>query len=140
MRSWRSYLVYLSWSQSLIATAGSLYFSDVMGLPPCVLCWYQRIFMYPLALILPLGIALQDWRIKYYGLALSLVGLTIAIYHNLLYYGLITEGVTPCTRGVSCTSQQIMWGGFISIPLLSLVAFTVISVALLMYQPEETNT
>ena len=61
----------------------------------------------------------------------SLIGLAISVYHNLLYYGIIPESIQPCTTGVSCTTRQIEWLGFITIPLLALVAFCVISAALI---------
>jgi disulfide bond formation protein DsbB len=127
----------VAWVQALIATLGSLYFSEVMTLPPCVLCWYQRIAMYPLVVVLGVGLLLRERRIRLYALPLSLAGLAIALYHNLLYYGIIPESIQPCTTGVSCTSRQIEWLGFITIPLLSLVAFTVISAALIAHGSEE---
>jgi disulfide bond formation protein DsbB len=117
---------YAAWTLSLIATTGSLYFSEIMRLPPCSLCWYQRIFMYPLVFILAVGIATSDKRSVWYSLPLALVGFIIAGYHNLLYYKIIPEGFTTCAAGVSCTSRQIEWLGFITIPLLSLTAFAII--------------
>jgi disulfide bond formation protein DsbB len=93
--------------------------------------------MYPLVVVLGVGLLLRERRIRFYALPLSLVGLAIAIYHNLLYYGIIPESIAPCTTGVSCTTRQIEWLGFITIPLLSLVAFIVISAALIAYGSEE---
>jgi len=130
-------LAYVAWFQVLVATLGSLYFSEIMKLPPCLLCWYQRIFMYPLVYILAVAIILEDRRLKYYGLPLSITGLLIAVYHNLLYYHVIPESIAPCTTGISCTTRQIEWFGFITIPLLSLVAFTITTVVLLLYKKEE---
>lgn len=112
---------------AFVATGGSLFFSEVMVLPPCVLCWYQRIFMYPLILIFSVGLFRKAKESFVYGLALSCTGLAIAVYHNLLYYHLIPESIAPCTSGVSCTSRQIEWFGFLTIPLLSLIAFTLIT-------------
>jgi disulfide bond formation protein DsbB len=129
--------VYLAWVTSLIATVGSLFFSEVMQLPPCVLCWYQRIAMYPLVLIIGAGIVLRDARLKYYALPVCLSGLAIAVYHNLLYYGIIPDSITPCTQGISCTTVQIQWLGFITIPLMSLAAFIIITACLLLYKPKE---
>ena len=130
-------LAYAAWIIALLATVGSLFFSEVMNLPPCVLCWYQRIATYPLVLVIGVGIVLRDRRMKYYALPLSLGGLAIAVYHNLLYYGFIPDSITPCTQGISCTSVQIEWLGFITIPLLSLAAFIVMTVCLLLYKPKE---
>lgn len=122
---------YMAWLISVFATAGSLFFSEVMKLPPCVLCWYQRIAMYPLVIVLGVGIVLKDPRLRFYALPLSLGGLAIAIYHNLLYYKIIPDSIKPCTSGVSCTAKQIEWLGVITIPLMALTAFIIISALLL---------
>jgi disulfide bond formation protein DsbB len=124
-------IIYLAWIQAIVATLGSLYFSEVMKFPPCVLCWYQRIFMYPLVFILAVGMVRKDKKIYTYVLPLSITGLLIAIYHNLLYYQIIPESMAPCVNGVSCTTKFIEWFGFITIPFLSLVAFSVITLCML---------
>lgn len=128
-------LPYLVWVIAALATAGSLFFSEVMELPPCILCWYQRIAMYPLVVIVAVGIVTNDRRWKLYVWPLSLAGLAIAVYHNLLYYHIIPESITPCTEGVSCTSVQLEWLGFITIPLMSLTAFIMINVLMLLHRP-----
>ncbi len=130
-------LPYLAWVIALVSTVGSLFFSEVMGLPPCVLCWYQRIAIYPLVLVLGAGIVMRDGRMKYYALPLCLAGLAVSAYHNLLYYGVIPEGITPCEQGVPCTERQIEWLGFITIPLMGLAAFLGLALCLLLYNPEE---
>lgn len=130
-------LPYLAWTIALLAMVGSLFFSEVMELPPCVLCWYQRIASYPLVLIIGVGIILRDPRMKIYALPLCLAGLAVAIYHNLLYYGFIPESITPCTEGVPCNAVQIEWLGFITIPLMGLGAFVSLALCLLFYKPEE---
>lgn len=135
----RQNLHYLAWTQALVATTGSLFFSEVMGLTPCILCWYQRILMYPLVVILAVGILLRDSKLRYYSLPLSIIGLSIAVYHNLLYYGIIAESLVPCTAGISCTSRQIEWLGFITIPLMSLIAFTVITLSTVFYKPKNSQ-
>ena len=137
MKTLKANLVYLAWFQALIATLGSLFFSEIMQLTPCVLCWYQRITMYPLLLILTVGILLRDQRLRFYVLPLSLIGLAIAVYHNLLYYNVIPESIAPCTAGVSCTTRQIEWFGFITIPLMALTAFTIITFSMILYKRGE---
>ena len=132
-----TYLLYAAWIIALIATIGSLFFSEVMQLPPCVLCWYQRIAMYPLVLIIGAGIIMRDAKLKSYALPLCLIGLAISIYHNLLYYGIIPESIAPCTQGISCTTVQLQWLGFITIPLMALTAFISISLCLLFYKSEK---
>lgn len=121
-------ILYVAWLQAIIATSGSLFFSEVLHWAPCVLCWYQRILMYPLAAILAVGILRKDKGIYYYVLPLSITGWLVAFYHNLLQWGIIT---VPCTVGVSCVTRYAGWFGFITIPLLSLAAFTVINICML---------
>src|SRR5581483_7022112 len=130
----RSYGLYLGWIISLVALGGSLYFSNVLNLPPCVLCWYQRICMYPLVLILAVGLLRKDQKVYLYVLPFSIIGFVIALYHNLLFYNIIPESLAPGTAGVSCTTRLIEWFGFITIPLLSLIAFTLITVIMFIYR------
>lgn len=126
-----SWLLYPAWLTALAATLGSLFFGEVMGLPPCTLCWYQRIAMFPLALLLPVGILLRDPRVTWYCLPLVAAGLAIAAYHNLIDYGVIPERLAPCSQGVSCATRPIEWFGFVTIPALALVAFAAIGACLL---------
>lgn len=123
-------LITAAWIQSLIAMVGSLYFSDVMKLPPCVLCWYQRICMYPLVIILGVGFLGKRLDALIYALPLAAIGWFISSYHNLLYYNIIPESAAPCVSGVSCTTKYFEWFGFITIPLLAWLAFTIIIVLL----------
>lgn len=119
-------LYFFLWLVSLAATLGSLFFSEVMSYPPCVLCWYQRICMYPLALIFLVKILTNKGGALLYSLPLTVIGWMIALYHNLLYYKVLPEHATPCRQGVSCTSIHIEWLGFVTIPLLSFLAFSII--------------
>jgi len=121
-------LAQLALLQAVVAMSGSLFFSEIMKLPPCLLCWYQRICMYPLVAILAMGIWKKDKNLPFYVLPLSIIGTVIAVYHNLLYYKIIPESLAPCTLGISCTTRQIELFGFITIPLLSLLAFLLIDV------------
>ncbi len=114
--------------QAGIAMAGSLFFSEVMNLPPCVLCWYQRIAMYPIVILAAIGIIRNDRKTCVSVLALALPGLAISIYHNLLYWKILPESIAPCMLGVSCTTKFFEWFGFITIPLMALVAFIIINV------------
>lgn len=134
MKRYIKYIPYLVFVVSLLATLISLYFSEVMKLVPCVLCWYQRICMYPLILISAVGILKKDKAIADYVLPLSVTGLLIAIYHNLLYYKILPESVAPCAQGISCTTKQIEWFGFITIPLLSLLTFALITLCMIIYK------
>lgn len=126
-------ILYIALIQSIVAFLGSMYFSNILMYPPCVLCWYQRIAMYPLILILAAGILLKDKKIHIYVLPLTLVGFVISVYHNLLYYKIIPDTLAPCSTGVSCTTTYVEYFGFITIPLLALIAFTVILVSVLVH-------
>jgi disulfide bond formation protein DsbB len=89
--------------------------------------------MYPLVIIFLVGLAKKNRDIHLYVLPFSIVGGAIAIYHNLLYYNIIPESIVPCINGVSCTTKFVEWFGFVTIPLLSFIAFTVINVAMILY-------
>lgn len=110
---------------------GSLFFSEVMGLQPCVLCWYQRIFMYPLVAIFLVGLFPFDKAVVRYALPITIIGWCFAIYHYLLYTGYIPEGLQPCSQGVSCADINLELFGFITIPMLSILSYTAIFVLLL---------
>jgi disulfide bond formation protein DsbB len=125
---------YAAWLIALSSTLVSLFFSEVMELPPCSLCWYQRICLYPLVLIIGAGIVLRDGKFTRYALPLVVVGLGFAVYHNLLYYGVIPETLAPCKLGVPCSSRQINWLGFIGIPLMALGGFVALLATLLLHQ------
>lgn len=131
--------IYMAFAIALAAMLGSLYFSEILHLPPCVLCWYQRIAMYPLVVIFAIGILLKDLRLHFYAIPLALAGLAVSIYHNLLYYKIIPEALAPCIQGVSCTTKQIEWFGFITIPLLSLIAFVIINILLVIWATRRTE-
>src|SRR3989338_8671049 len=102
-------LLQLALLQVTLATIGSLIFSEILKFPPCILCWYQRIFMYPLVIILAVGIWKKDKNVHLYALPLSITGLIISIYHNLLYYKILPESAAPCILGISCTTKFIEW-------------------------------
>lgn len=124
-------ILFLCWLIATIATLGSLFFSEVMHFPPCVMCWYQRICMYPLVILFFMALFPLDTHIIKYALTLISIGLFFAIYQNLLYYKILPEAAQPCSQGVSCTSEYINWFGFITIQLLSLIAFSLLLALLL---------
>jgi disulfide bond formation protein DsbB len=125
---------YVAWVIALTSTLGSLFFGEVMKLPPCTLCWYQRICLFPLSVLIAVGIVLRDRNLPTYALPLAGMGLAVSVYHNLVYYGVIPESLTPCTQGVSCSTRQIEWLGFITIPLMALLSFTGILVSLIAHR------
>ena len=119
-------LLFITWVVVTIASLGSLFFSEVMGVPVCVLCWYQRIAMYPLVLILAIGLFPYDPRVVRYAGALAVVGWLIALFHILLVAGIIPENIQPCVQGVPCSETYFLLLGFLNIPVLSLLTFSLI--------------
>lgn len=119
------------WVVATGASLGSLFFSEIMELPPCSMCWYQRVFMFPLAIVLLIGVLTSDRNCLRYALPLAALGWLLALYHVLLHLGVISESAAPCQQGVSCSDVQLELLGFASIPMLSLAAFTAVGAGLL---------
>lgn len=125
-------ILFLCWLIASISTLGALFFSEIMKFPPCVLCWYQRISMFPLVIIILAGLFPFDKSVVKYALPLASAGWLIAFYHHLLYSGIIPESLQPCSQGVPCTEDYINLFGIFTIPMLSLMAFSTIVVLLFM--------
>ena len=123
-------LVFGAWLIATASTLGALFFGEVMKLPPCSLCWYQRIFMFPLMLILPFGLFPLNRTVVRSVLPLVGIGGLLAGVHVLLVAGIIPERIAPCQQGVPCSETVIVWFGFVTIPLLSFMAFATIAVLL----------
>lgn len=126
MLSMYKYIVFLV---SLCAVSGSLYFSEVVGFIPCHLCWWQRIFMYPIVLLSLMSIIRKTKEDINFILPLSLTGMCISIYHIYLQFSSTSSNI--CADGVSCNVKYIEWFGFITIPVLCFTAFLIINITLL---------
>ncbi len=127
-------ILFACWLLVTVSTLGSLFFSYVMEFAPCVLCWYQRICLFPLVLILGRGLFPFDKYAVKFALPLAIAGWLTAVYHNLLFAGIIPDKMQPCSQGVSCTEEYIDLFGFLSIPMLSLLSFTIITALLIFLQ------
>ena len=125
-------ILFSAWVLVTVSTLGSLFFSHIMEFAPCVLCWYQRICLFPLVIILATGLFPLDKRIIKYSLPLAIAGWITAFYHNLLYSGIIPQDLQPCSKGVSCTEKYIDLFGFLTIPMLSLISFSIIITLLIL--------
>ena len=125
-------LVFGAWLIATASTLGALFFGEVMKLPPCSLCWYQRIFMFPLVLVLPFGLFPFDRNVVRSVLPLAGIGTLLATAHVLIVEGILPERIVPCRQGVPCSETVIEWFGFLTIPLLSLMAFATLSVLLVL--------
>lgn len=120
--------MFASWVIALIATAGSLFFSEVLKYIPCDLCWYQRILMYPLVILLGVASAKKDYKMSLYTLILSVIGGLISLYHYLIQKVPVLHELGNACGIVPCNSDYINWLGFITIPFLALIAFALIIV------------
>lgn len=114
---------------SLVATMGSLFYSTYAGFTPCELCWFQRIFMYPLVLILGVGLVKKSREITDYAFPSAFFGLAISVYHNYIYYQSISSSV--CTASESCIIPYVSEFGYIGIPMMALTAFLLITALLI---------
>ena len=119
-------LLLIIWTQSVLAIFGSLFYSEVMGYIPCDLCWYQRIFMYPLVIIYGAAILKKDVNIALPGVVLSGIGILVSGYHYGLQKLPFLQDAGGICGDVPCTSQYINYFGFVTIPFFALIAFTLI--------------
>ncbi|WP_035341805.1 disulfide oxidoreductase [Alkalihalobacillus hemicellulosilyticus] len=118
-------LLFCAWGISLIATAGSLYFSEIVGYIPCDLCWYQRILMYPMVIILGIAVIKRDLNQALYSALFSGIGMFVALYQYMLQKVPSMNELDSCGI-VPCSAQYINWFGFVTIPFLALIAFILI--------------
>lgn len=119
-----------AWGVATLATAGSLYFSEVAHYTPCTLCWYQRIAMYPLVLILGMAAWKRDVGIRLYAIPLAVVGAGISSYHYLIEW-FPEADAGACSAGIPCTAVWFREFGFVSLPFLALIAFLLVITFLL---------
>lgn len=135
----RHYRLYIAWIVAVVATLGSLYFSEIRGFIPCELCWYQRILMYPLSIILGIAAYYDEEKIKKYVLPISILGIFVSSFHYMKQKLPGFAAIKPCTQGVPCNLQYINWFGFITIPFLALIGFTLITLLLLIKKKQANN-
>lgn len=121
----------LAWVTSIIAMIGSLFFSEKMGFIPCTLCWYQRILMYPLTILLGVAFYRDDREIYKYVLPFSVIGMIVSSYHYALQKIPGLDEFSACANGVPCSGQYINSFGFVTIPFLALLAFITITIMML---------
>jgi disulfide bond formation protein DsbB len=131
-------MLFAAWAVALVATLGAIFAGEIMGQTPCLLCWYQRIFMFPLAVLLGVAGFRGDGGAFYYGLPLAVMGALVAAYHCLLYADILTEAMRPCTQnGPSCTDAAMNLAG-LPLPYLSLAAFA--AIIILLFTSRRTRT
>lgn len=124
-------LLYCAWMIAFVSSVAVLFIGEIMGQTPCNLCWFQRSFMFPLAVILGVAIWNADLAVWKYAAPLAGLGAIIALYHTLLYLGAIPKPIVPCEQtGPSCTDVSMTIFG-LPIPALALVAFGAILLLLI---------
>ena len=131
-RFWARLGLYGALTAAWVAMMGSLYFSEVSQFTPCTLCWYQRVLMYPLAGLIALGILRRDNHLPFLVLPFSLLGQGVAVYHFLLQKTTIFGAPAACGLGVTCSTVWVNWFGIVTIPLLAVLGFMVITIGMLM--------
>lgn len=119
---------------------GSLYFSEFAKYPPCELCWYQRILMYPQLVLLLLALAKKNRDIFWQVMVLSGVGFLIAVYQSYLQYG--GTALVPCSTtglAVSCSQQNFLEFGYITIPVMAMSGFAVLIIAMIEHRRQAVS-
>jgi disulfide bond formation protein DsbB len=121
----------LTFITCLLSIIGGLFYSSIAGFQPCVLCWWQRIFLYPQAVILAIAFFTDDEHIHKYSLALSSLGILVSIYNVYLQFG-GTDAIN-CSAGgaTSCSIRYFVEYGYITIPTMALTAFTLLLILML---------
>ena len=126
-------LLFGCWLIASLATLGSLVLDKALGMEPCSMCWYQRIFMYPLVPVLLTGLLPLDRSVVRYALPLAIFGWITAFYHLLMMVGIVPESLQPCGRGPSCVEDELELFGIVNIPMLSLLSFTAVIALLIAF-------
>jgi disulfide bond formation protein DsbB len=125
LASFRGLELWLAFSIATTATLGSLYLSEVAHLIPCTYCWYQRIAMYPLVVILGIAAWRKDHGIRVYAATLAGIGATTSIYHRVIQ-AVPDLGGSACSSGAPCTAAYFTLFGFVTIPYMAFSAFALI--------------
>lgn len=136
----RGMTLWLAGGVAIAATVGSLYLSEIVHLIPCKLCWYQRIAMYPLAILLPVAAWRKDNGFRLYGTVLAVIGLGIAVWHRLMQaYPSLDSGACAAV-GPPCSSPYITEFGFVTIPYMAISSFALILALLWANRVNSTRT
>ena len=132
------YNLYIAWLFAFSGTFGSLYFSEIEGYVPCQLCWYQRIVLYPILILLTTIIIKKDYKYAIHLISLSIIGVFLSAFHYAEQKISVVAEHFECSLGVPCSGEYINLLGFITIPFLSLLAFLAITL-MFMIEWQKTN-
>jgi disulfide bond formation protein DsbB len=119
----KKYGLYLSWLIALVSTLGSIFFSDVLNYVPCNLCWYQRIFMFPLSILLGIAAYKNEKSIISYVRPLLLIGMVVAFYQFISEVFPSVALEVFCGEGKECVEGKVVVLGFISLAFLGFMSF-----------------
>lgn len=123
---------------SLVAVLGSLGLSEVVGLVPCELCWYQRILMYPMPFIFGAALAQKHYNVFWYAFPMAVIGIVIAAYHYIIQMSAFAANSCSADM-VACTTKQVEYFGFVTIPLGSLLMFVALAIILLVLRKRNSQ-
>jgi disulfide bond formation protein DsbB len=128
--------IFLSFLFALAATGASLFYSDIANFQPCLLCWWQRILLYPQVILLFVALIKKDRLVRLYSLIFSSIGVIISLYHTFLQFG--GESLFPCSAtGVGCEHVYFLTYGYVTIPTMSLTTFALILLIMLCPDPRK---
>jgi len=131
MGTWiKDHIIYLAWITAVIAMSTSLYFHFIQHFEACELCWFQRILLYPLVIILTVGIWKKDRNLAFYVLPFSILGIVLSIYHYMIQQNFINVSEIACNL---CHTMYLSLFNFVTIPFLSLISFVIITIATVFY-------
>lgn len=118
--------LFAAWLVALFASLGALFVGEILGQSPCVLCWYQRAAMFPLAVILGVACLRGDLAVTRYANPLAVIGAAVALWHVLVYFGIVPTAIEPCGQGPSCRGADMKIFNVLPLPVLSLLSFAAI--------------
>lgn len=130
----------LAWVVATVTTLGSLYFSEIADFAPCKLCWFQRIGMYPLVVILGVAAIRRDRNVRFYVLPLAAIGAAVSVYHSWIQAYPPVGGTSFCTLEAPCTERYVWEFGFVSLPFMALSAFAFIITMMVIARPDEQHS
>ena len=113
---------------ALVSTLGSLYFSEIADYVPCRLCWFQRVFMYPIAVVALVGLIRRDAAARWYSASLAVLGAAVSTYHYLIESGVLPDSETCALFGPPCSEVWFKSFGFVSLAFMALCGFVAIVV------------
>jgi disulfide bond formation protein DsbB len=130
LKQYSQWILPLGFLMALGATVASMFLSSVFDLVPCQLCWYQRVIMFPIPLILGVAILRRDHLVHLYALPFTVLGAIVALYHSLLQWGVVGESSLTCNGTISCADAEVELLGFLTIPFGAFLIFVGLTIVM----------